>query len=47
LRQRYPPAFDEPRGIAQVIRTGVAAFYPEIQEERLLQFAQDEAHKTL
>jgi PAS domain S-box-containing protein len=47
LRQRYPPALEESRGIVHVMRTGRAVFYPEIAEERLLQSAQDEEYKAL
>ncbi len=36
LRKRYPVAMDSPQGLPNVLRTGVAEFYPEITEEMIL-----------
>lgn len=37
IRDRYPLDPDEPRGLANVLRTGVSEFYPDIPEELLEQ----------
>jgi PAS domain S-box-containing protein len=35
LQQRYPPRYDSPRGLAQVLRSGKPELVPEITEEML------------
>lgn len=44
LYRRYPPDLDAPQGLAQVLRTGVSAYYPYITDEQLQQGAQDAEH---
>lgn len=44
LREQYPPKPDEPRGVANVLRTGRAEFYPEISDSILIATAQDQEH---
>ncbi|MBX6341826.1 MAG: GAF domain-containing protein, partial [Thermomicrobiaceae bacterium] len=41
LQQRYPFDPDAPSGLARVLRTGEAEFYPELSEEMLLASARD------
>lgn len=41
LQRRRPPTPDAPRGVANVLRTGQAEFYPEISDELLAAIAQD------
>jgi serine phosphatase RsbU (regulator of sigma subunit) len=41
MRDRHPLDLDEPRGLANVLRTGVSEFYPEIPDE-LLEAAPEE-----
>ena len=35
IRERFPPHLDEAQGLANVLRTGLSEFYPEIPEELL------------
>ena len=35
IRERFPPNLDEAQGLANVLRTGLSEFYPEIPEELL------------
>lgn len=44
LRTRYPVDPDDPTGLANVVRTGRAEFYPEIPDELLVEGARDEEH---
>ncbi|MDQ3461320.1 MAG: PAS domain-containing protein [Deinococcota bacterium] len=44
LQSRYPPDLTAERGIARVLRTGEAEFYPEISEAVLEAAAQDAEH---
>ncbi|HYO62820.1 MAG TPA: PAS domain S-box protein [Pyrinomonadaceae bacterium] len=47
IQERYPPDMDAPRGVPQVLRTGVSEIYPDITDEMLAQAAKDEAHLRL
>jgi PAS domain S-box-containing protein len=47
IQQRYPPQMDAPRGVPQVLRTGVSEIYPEITDELLTDGATDEEHLRL
>ncbi len=47
LQQRYPFDPDAPTGLARVLRTGEAEFYPELSEEMLLSSARDEEEKEI
>lgn len=42
LRRRFPPSMDDPAGLANVIRTGTAEFYPEIDLEAVIAQTTDE-----
>jgi len=44
LQKRYPPDRDAPRGVPQVLRTGLSEIYPEITDEMLALAAKDEEH---
>jgi signal transduction histidine kinase/CHASE3 domain sensor protein len=44
LNLRYPPDYNAPTGVGQVIRTGQPEIYPEIPEELLAAGARDEEH---
>jgi PAS domain S-box-containing protein len=47
LDREYRPALHEPTGVPDVIRTGEARLYPEIDPERLAAYARDDAHLAL
>ena len=47
LRKRYPPEYDEPSGVGQVIRTGRAEFYRDIPDDVLAAAARDAGHLTI
>jgi PAS domain S-box-containing protein len=47
LRERYPPTREEPRGVANVLRTGQPELYSRIPEELLREGAHDEEHLEL
>ena len=47
LQRRYPPDRDAAVGVPQVLRTGVAAFFPEIPDALLAAAARDGAHLAL
>jgi PAS domain S-box-containing protein len=47
LDRGYRPALDEPLGVPDVIRTGEARLYPDIDPERLAAYARDDAHLAL
>lgn len=44
LRVRYPLQLGSPHPVAQVLRTGEPVFHPDVTEETLRGFAQDDAH---
>lgn len=44
LNKRYPPDYEAPTGVGEVIRSGRAAIYPEIPDEMLVSSARDDAH---
>src|SRR3954465_2714406 len=44
LSERYPPALDEPGGLATVLRTGEANLVAEIDDEMLRALARDDDH---
>ena len=44
LRKRYPPNYDEPTGVGQVIRSGQPEMYTDITEDMLAAGAQDAEH---
>ena len=44
LREKYPPAADDPAGVPHVLRTGVAELVPEVAPELLASLARDPAH---
>jgi PAS domain S-box-containing protein len=44
LQKRYPPDWESPRGLPNVIRTGRSESYPVITDEMLVAGAQDEEH---
>jgi PAS domain S-box-containing protein len=44
LTERYPPALDEPGGLATVLRTGQANLVAEIDDEMLRALARDDEH---
>ncbi|MDX2213433.1 MAG: response regulator [Oculatellaceae cyanobacterium bins.114] len=47
LQQRYPYDPNEPRGVAEVIRTGKSEIYPEIPDALLVEAARDDDHLRL
>ena len=47
ISRRYPPDPDAEQGIFNVVRTGEAAFYPNVTDEQLEAVAQDEEHLRL
>jgi PAS domain S-box-containing protein len=47
LQRRYPPDWEAPTGVGNVLRTGQPEFYPEIPEEMLEQSARDAEHYRL
>jgi PAS domain S-box-containing protein len=47
LDRGYPPALDEPLGVPDVIRTGEARLYPDIDPEALAAYARDDGHLAL
>jgi PAS domain S-box-containing protein len=47
IQKRYPPDMDTPRGVPQVLRTGVSEIYSEISDEMLVAGAKDEEHLRL
>lgn len=47
LHHRYPPDFNSPRGIAQVLRTGQSEYYPRISDQQIVAAARDEEHLKL
>jgi len=47
LRQRYPLSLDNPRGTAQVLRTGQSEIYPSIPDSLLVEIARDSEHLNL
>jgi signal transduction histidine kinase len=47
LAERYPPRMDEPRGLAGVLRSGVAEMYPDITQEMLAQGITDPEYLAL
>jgi len=47
LDRGYRPALDEPLGVPEVIRTGEARVYPDIDPGALAAYARDDAHLTL
>jgi PAS domain S-box-containing protein len=47
LQRRYPPDPAEPRGVPNVLRTGVSELYPEIPDELLATAARDDEHLSL
>lgn len=44
LQRRYPTDLNAPRGLAKVLRTGQAEYYPEILDEQLVASARDAEH---
>jgi PAS domain S-box-containing protein len=42
IRDRYPLDLDQPRGLANVLRTGTSEFYPEIPDELLEQAPEEQ-----
>lgn len=42
IRDRHPPDLEEPRGLGNVLRTGVSEFYPEIPDELLAQTPEEQ-----
>jgi PAS domain S-box-containing protein len=44
IERRYPRSMDEPTGVPNVIRTGVAELYPDISDELLEASTDDEEH---
>ncbi len=44
LQERYPPDYDAPSGVGNVLRTGRSEFYPRITDEMLVAGARDEEH---
>ncbi|MCT7997519.1 hybrid sensor histidine kinase/response regulator [Laspinema olomoucense] len=44
LNQKYPVDLDEPRGLPEVLRTGMSELYPYIPEQLLIEAAKDEEH---
>jgi signal transduction histidine kinase/CHASE3 domain sensor protein len=47
LRKRYPPNFEEPSGVGEVIRTGRAEIHRDIPDSTLVAAAQDEEHLAI
>src|ERR687886_67126 len=47
LQERYPPDPEAPQGVAQVVRSGQAQFYPDITDEMLMAGARDAEHLRL
>src|ERR687886_551467 len=47
LQERYPPDPEAPQGVAQVVRSGQAQFYPDITDEMLVASARDAEHLRL
>jgi serine phosphatase RsbU (regulator of sigma subunit)/PAS domain-containing protein len=47
MRHRYPVEPESPGGVAEAIRTGEARLYPEVEDELLVESAQDESHLSL
>ena len=47
IHHRYPPDMDAPRGLAQVLRTGVSELYADIPDEMLALAAKDGEHLRL
>ena len=47
LQERYPPDHSAPTGLGNVLRTGVAEFYPFISDETLVGAARDEEHLAI
>ncbi len=47
IQVRYPPDLDAQAGVGNVLRTGMAEFYPEIPEPFLEKVARDEEHLRL
>ena len=47
LDHRYRPALDDPTGVAEVIRTGQARIYTDIQPDALAAYAHDDEHLEL
>jgi PAS domain S-box-containing protein len=47
LDRRYRPALDDPTGVAEVIRTGRARIFTDIQPDALAAYAHDEEHLRL
>jgi PAS domain S-box-containing protein len=47
LQKRYPPDVNSPRGVPQVLRTGLPEIYSEITDEMLALGARDEEHLEL
>ncbi|HEY9806773.1 MAG TPA: GAF domain-containing protein, partial [Candidatus Obscuribacterales bacterium] len=47
IHRRYPSDLNAPRGAANVIRTGQAEFYPSIDDDLLVEVAQDAEHLAM
>jgi PAS domain S-box-containing protein len=47
MRERYPPDYEDDRGVGGVLRTGETIFFPEIPDELLEEGAVDEEHLRL
>lgn len=47
LDRRYRPALDDPTGVAEVLRTGQARIFTDIQPDALAAYAHDEEHMEL
>ncbi len=47
IYHRYPPEFDQPRGVARVLRTGKAVLAASITDSNLLEIAQNTEHLQL
>lgn len=47
LNKRYPPDYDSPTGVGQVIRSGKPQIYPEITDEMLVASAKDAEHLAI
>jgi serine phosphatase RsbU (regulator of sigma subunit)/putative methionine-R-sulfoxide reductase with GAF domain len=47
LLERYPPRIDAPAGVGRVLRTGVTALVPSIDDTWIRQVAQDDEHARL
>ena len=47
LRKQYPPDYNEPTGVGQVIRSGKPEMYSDISDDMLIKGAQDDRHLSI